>query len=92
MRIAAAAARPFLGPAAIAARAGAYQVTGQVAEVRHSAIVVVVKGKESFEIERSPEIRATGAGAVKAGDEAAVRYRMTAASIEVVAAEKRKAR
>jgi hypothetical protein len=91
MRIAAAAARPFLGPAAIAARAGAYQVTGQVAEVRHSAIVVV-KGKESFEIERSPEIRATGAGAVKAGDEAAVRYRMTAASIEVVAAEKRKAR
>lgn len=92
MRIAAAdAASPLLGPAAIAARAGATQVTGEVAEAAESAIVLV-KGKELLESERSPEIRATGAGAVKAGDEAAVRCRMTAASVEVIAAEKRKAR
>lgn len=89
MRIAAAAAAAslLLSQAALAAKSDAYQVTGNVAEVTDSAIVVM-KGKERFEIERTADTKVSGADAVKVGDKVTVRYRMSATSIEAKGAEK----
>jgi hypothetical protein len=55
-----------------------YQVTGQVVAV-DSDIITVMKGKEKFEIARDPADKTE----VKVGDKVTVKYRMTAASIEV---------
>jgi hypothetical protein len=54
-----------------------YQVTGQVASVE-ADLIVVMKGKEKFEIARDPADKTD----VKVGDKVTVKYRMTAASIE----------
>jgi hypothetical protein len=55
-----------------------YQVTGEVTAV-DADIIVVMKGKEKFEIARDPADKTD----VKVGDKVTVKYRMTAASIEV---------
>ncbi len=86
----AAAASLLLSSAALGAKADTYQVTGDVAEVSDSAIVVM-KGKERFEIERTAQTRVSGADVVKVGDKATVQYRMTATSVEVKG-DKKKAR
>ena len=57
-----------------------YQVTGPVLEVGEDA-VVVQKGKERWEIARTPDTKVTGE--LKKGDKVTVEYRMTATSIEV---------
>ncbi len=55
-----------------------YQVTGQVVAV-DSDVITVMKGKEKFEIARDPADKTE----VKVGDKVTIKYRMTAASIEV---------
>jgi hypothetical protein len=66
---------------ATAALAGAkdYQVTGPVLEVTDS-IVVVQKGKERWEINRSGDTK--GAEALKVGDKVTIYYKMTATKVE----------
>jgi hypothetical protein len=59
-----------------------YQVTGPVLEVRDDA-VVVEKGKEKWEIARTPDTKVTGE--LKKGEKVTVKYKMTATSIEVAA-------
>ncbi len=65
---------------AFAAATKTYQVTGPVLEVRDDAIVVQ-KGKEKWEIARSPETKVTGE--LKVGAKVTIEYRMAAASVEV---------
>jgi len=76
--------------AATAAWAGGktYQVTGPVLEVDDSKIVVQ-KGKDRWELARTPETKVTGEA--KVGAKVTVEYTMTATSIEVKA-EKAKAK
>jgi hypothetical protein len=88
MKIAVALAALLLSTAAFAEKADAYQVTGSVAEVSDSKIVVM-KGKERFEIERAPDAKVVGE-AVKQGDKVTVHYRMTATSIENKGGAKKK--
>lgn len=59
-----------------------YQVTGQVVEVADD-LIVVTKGKEKFEIARTPDTKVTGE--LKEGAKATVEYRMSAASADVKA-------
>ncbi len=66
-----------------------YQVTGPVVEVRDDA-VVVQKGKENWEIARTPDTKVTGD--LKKGEKVTVKYKMTATSIDVAAASKKKAK
>ena len=68
--------------ASVSALAGndTYQVTGPVAEV-DSDKIVVMKGKERFELSRG-SAQATG-GELKVGAKVTVKYTMTAESIEV---------
>ena len=54
-----------------------YQVTGQVVSV-DADVIVVMKGKEKFEIGRDPADKTD----VKVGDKVTIKYRMTASSIE----------
>lgn len=63
-----------------ASSAWAYQVTGPVLEVTDSKIVVQ-KGKEKWELARTPETKVTGD--LKVGSKVTVEYSMTAKSIEV---------
>ncbi len=63
-----------------------YQVTGPVVEVRDDA-VVVQKGKENWEIARTPDTKVTGD--LKKGEKVTVKYKMTATSIDVAAAKKK---
>ncbi len=63
-----------------------YQVTGPVLEVRDDA-VVVEKGKEKWEIARTPETKVQGE--LKKGEKVTVHYKMTATSIDVAAAKKK---
>jgi hypothetical protein len=65
---------------AFAALTKTYQVTGPVLEVRDDAIVVQ-KGKEKWEIARTPETKITGE--LKVGAKVTIEYRMAAASVEV---------
>jgi hypothetical protein len=57
----------------------AYQVTGPVTEMTDSKIVVM-KGKEKFEMARDAGTKVSGD--VKVGDKVTVEYKMTATSIE----------
>ncbi len=57
-----------------------YQVTGPVLEVTDSA-VVVQKGKEKWEIARTPDTKVTGE--LKKGEKVTVHYTMSATSIDV---------
>ena len=59
-----------------------YQVTGEVVEVRDD-VVVVIKGKEKFEIAKGAV-----AAEVKVGQKVKVDYTMTATAIEVKDAKK----
>ena len=71
----------FLNTApAFAAAAKTYQVTGPVLEVRDD-IIVVQKGKEKWEITRSPDTKITGE--LKVGAKVTIEYRMSATSVEV---------
>lgn len=66
-----------------------YQVTGPVLEVTDDAITVQ-KGKEKWEIARTPETKVTGE--LKKGEKVTIEYRMSAASVEVKAAKAAKAK
>ncbi len=57
----------------------AYQVTGQILEVTDD-LIVLQKGKEKFEIARTPETKVTGD--LRTGGKATVEYRMTATTAE----------
>ncbi len=58
----------------------AYQVTGPVLDVTDSKIVVE-KGKEKWEIGRTPDTKVNGD--LKKGARVTVQYRMTATSVDV---------
>ena len=60
-----------------------YQVTGQVVEVTDS-MIVVMKGKERFEMARDASTKITGD--IKVGAKITAKYRITATSVEVKAA------
>ena len=74
--------RAFIAVAAFAAAtsAWAYQVTGPVLELTDSKIVVQ-KGKEKWEIARTPDTKVTGD--LKVGAKVTVEYTMSAKSVEV---------
>jgi hypothetical protein len=63
-----------------ASSAWAYQVTGPVLEVTDSKIVVQ-KGKEKWELARTPDTKVTGD--LKVGSQVTVEYSMTAKSVDV---------
>jgi hypothetical protein len=65
-----------------------YQVTGPVLEVTDEA-VTVQKGKEKWEIARTPDTKVTGE--LKKGEKVTVEYRMTATNVEVKAGKAAKA-
>ncbi len=67
---------------ALARQPKAYQVTGEVKEVADD-LIVVQKGKEKFEIARTPDTKVTGE--LKEGAKATVEYRMTATTAEAKA-------
>ncbi len=79
-RLALAIALATLSTPAFARQPKAYQVTGEVLEVSDD-LIVVQKGKEKFEIARTPDTKVTGD--LKAGAKATVEYRMTATTAEV---------
>ena len=64
------------------AGATTYQVTGPVQEVNDS-MIVVMKGKERFEINRDSSTKVTGD--LKVGDKVTIQYTMTAKDVEVKA-------
>ena len=66
----------------VASSAWAYQVTGPVLEVTDTKIVVQ-KGKEKWELARTPDTKVTGD--LKVGAKVTVEYSMTAKSVEVKA-------
>lgn len=66
----------------VATSAWAYQVTGPVLEVSDSKIVVQ-KGKENWEIARTPETKINGN--LKVGSKVTIEYSMTAKSVDVKA-------
>lgn len=63
-----------------------YQVTGPVLEVTDSKIVVE-KGKEKWEIDRTAGTKVNGD--LKVGEKVTVEYTMSAASVEVKAGKKK---
>ena len=64
-----------------------YQVTGEVVEVTDS-MIVVMKGKERFEMARDPATKV--AGDLKVGTKITAKYKITATSVEVKAEKKSK--
>jgi hypothetical protein len=66
--------------AALAAQPKTYQVTGPVLELKDD-LIVVQKGKEKWEIARTPDTKVTGE--LKVGSKVTIEYRMAAASVEV---------
>ena len=71
-----------LATPALARAPKSYQVTGEVIEAGDD-LIVVQKGKEKFEIARTPDTKVTGD--LKAGGKATVEYRMTATAAEAKA-------
>ncbi len=61
-----------------------YQVTGDVTMVT-SDLIVVMKGKEKFEIARPADLKTDA----KVGDKVTIKYFMTAKSVEVKPAPKK---
>jgi ribosomal 50S subunit-recycling heat shock protein len=84
-----AAASLALSSAAFAAGVQDYQVTGPIAEL-NDTMIVVEKGakKERFEITRDANTKASGE--MKVGDKVTVHYTMTATNIEVKPAKAEK--
>lgn len=72
---------------AAASSAWAYQVTGPVLEVTDSKIVVQ-KGKEKWEIARTPDTKVNGN--LKVGSQVTVEYTMSAKSVDVKAEKGKK--
>ena len=68
-----------LSTAAVAASPDSYQVTGPIVEVTDTKIVVM-KGKEKFEIARGADTKVTGE--LKVGTKVTIEYSMTAKTIE----------
>jgi hypothetical protein len=64
------------------AGAKSYQVTGPVVEATDT-MIVVMKGKERFEIDRDSNTKVTGD--LKVGDKVTIMYTMTAKEVEVKA-------
>ena len=64
------------------AGATSYQVTGPVVEANDS-MIVVMKGKERFEIDRDASTKVDGD--LKVGEKVTIMYTMTAKSVEVKA-------
>src|SRR5262245_9158118 len=64
------------------AGATTYQVTGPVMEVNDS-MIVVMKGKERFEIDRDSTTKVNGD--LKVGEKVTIMYTMTAKNVEVKA-------
>ena len=84
-----AAASLALSSAAFAAGVQDYQVTGPVAEVNDSMIVIEQGAKkERFEIARDSSTKMSGA--VKVGDKVTVHYKMTATDVEAKAGKAEK--
>jgi hypothetical protein len=79
-RFAVALALAALASPALARQPKTYQVTGDVLEVSDD-LIVVQKGKEKFEIARTPDTKVTGS--LEKGGRATVEYRMTAATAEM---------
>jgi hypothetical protein len=71
---------------ALAASAWAYQVTGPVVEVTDTKIVVM-KGKEKWEIARTPDTKVTGD--LKVGSKVTIEYSMTAKTVDVKSEKKK---
>ncbi len=71
---------------ALAAATKTYQVTGPVLEVKDD-VIVVQKGKEKWEIARTPDTKVKGE--LKVGAKVTIEYRMTAASVEAKEAAKK---
>ena len=71
-----------------AEKADKYQVTGPVAELTDTKIVVM-KGTERFEVARSADTKVTGD--LKVGAKVTIKYVMTAATVDVKADEKKDA-
>ncbi len=86
-RLALAVALATLASPALARAPKAYQVTGEVLEVADD-LIVLQKGKEKFEIARTPETKVTGD--LQKGGKATVEYRMTATSAEAKAGKAKK--
>jgi cytochrome c1 len=72
---------------AVANSAWAYQVSGPVLEVT-DAKIVVQKGKEKWEIARTPSTKVTGD--LKVGANVTIEYTMSAKSVEVKAEKGKK--
>jgi hypothetical protein len=68
----------------VAGSAWAYQVTGPVLEVTDTKIVVQ-KGKEKWEVARTPDTKVNGN--LKVGSQVTIEYSMTAKSVDVKAAK-----
>jgi len=66
----------------VAASPDKYQVTGQVVEVTDS-MIVVMKGKERFEMARDASTKVNGD--LKVGSKITAQYKITATSVEVKA-------
>ena len=64
------------------AGATSYQVTGPITEVNDS-MIVVMKGKERFEVNRDSSTKVTGD--LKVGEKVTIMYTMTAKEVEVKA-------
>ncbi len=88
-RLALAALLVALAAPAAARAPKTYQVTGEVLEASDD-LIVVQKGKEKFEIARTPDTKVTGE--LKPGARATVEYRMSATTAEVKAAKGAKAK
>ena len=72
---------------AVAGTAWGYQVTGPVLEVTDTKIVVQ-KGKEKWELARTPDTKVSGD--LKVGAQVTVEYSMSAKSVEVKPAKGKK--
>ena len=76
-----------LSATAFAASPASYQVTGPIVEVNDS-MIVVMKGKEKFEVARDSSTKVTGD--LKVGEKVTIHYTMTAKEIEAKTADKAK--
>ena len=74
----------FFAGSAAGATPDKYQVTGEVAEVSDT-MIVVMKGTERFEIARDAGTKVEGT--LAKGSKVTVKFRMTAVSVEVKAAK-----
>lgn len=70
----------FLSSFAFAAAVKTYQVTGPVLEVTND-MIAVQKGKDRWEIARTPDTKVEGE--LKVGSNVTIEYRMSATKVEV---------